>query len=129
MENNKQKTNRNAVVMIRLTNKEKQQLQEKAMRIGQSNSSYIRSVLSGRKPVDLTTRKSLIGNINQQFRVLHGIGNNINQLTHSIHLIRKGFKIHTNEIQQLDILLSYNLRMLREIKNTFSALLTEITRN
>ena len=127
MENNKQKTNRNAVVMIRMTNKEKQDLQEKAMKSGQSNSSYIRSVLSGRKPVDLTTRKSLIGNINQQFRVLHGIGNNINQLTHTIHLIKQGFKSPHDEIQELNILLSFNLKVLENIKKTFSELLNEIT--
>lgn len=129
MQKNKLKNNKNKAVIIRMTETEKQQLKTKALESGQSISSYVRSMLKGIKPVDLATRQALIVDINQQFQVLHGIGNNINQLTHTIHLIRKGFKIHTNEIQQLDILLSYNLRMLREIKNTFSALLTEITRN
>lgn len=127
MKNNKQKKNRDAVVTIRMTETEKQQLTTKALKNGQSISSYIRSVLRGIKPVDLATRQALIVDVNQQFQVLHGIGNNINQLTHTIHLIKKGFKIHSNEIQELNILLSYNLRMLQEIKNTFSQLLIEIT--
>ena len=86
---------RNIEIKVRLSRKEAEALQKRVKKSGLSREGYIRHLISGSVPRDAPPADYF-----SMMRELHGIGNNLNQISKRLNVHGQMYETEIEEVQQ-----------------------------
>jgi hypothetical protein len=92
---------RDAVLVVRMKNTDKAELQSLAKQRGITISKLVLSCLANKSVPDFSSRIKLLEGIGGLVKEINAIGNNINQATIAIHQIKHGRKNEAGEYRLL----------------------------
>ena len=123
MKNNKSK--KGTFLIVRMKASDKTDLKDLAKKRGITLSGLVLSCLANKSVPDFSSRLKLLQSIGELVKEIKAIGNNINQATIAIHLIKHGRKIASDEYRQLsESIDKYHVKE-QEIKMLLNKLMDE----
>jgi hypothetical protein len=117
--------NKNTLLVVRMKAADKAALKALVKKRDITLSSLVLTCLANKQVPDHYARLQVLSGIDLLTREMNAIGNNINQATIAIHLIKNGNKIPDGEYQQFtNAVTEYQLKE-REIKKLLQKIVTD----